>query len=104
MVTHGEAYAKLVRPLSNNPQSSLIVWITPPVLEVKLNSDGNCLNGHFGRGGKIRDHKGNFNIFAYSISLRDETSNTTEAEAMLFGLKWCTRNDFDMAIGETDSI
>lgn len=80
-----------------------VTWIKPPALKVKLNSDGSCLNGHCGGGGIIRDQQGNF-IVAYSISLGNGTSNTAEAEAMLFGLKWCAGNGLDMALLLTKCI
>jgi len=80
-----------------------VAWIKPPPFRVKLNSDGSCVEGQCGGGGIIRDQEGNF-IFAYTISLGARTSNIAEAEAMIFGLKWCDGKGFDMAMGETDSL
>ncbi|KAH0676898.1 hypothetical protein KY285_024699 [Solanum tuberosum] len=80
-----------------------ITWIKPPPLRVKLNSDGSCFNGQSGGGGVIRDQKGDF-IFAYSIPLSNGTSNTAEAETLLYGLQWCASKGIEMAIGETDSL
>ncbi|KAH0690823.1 hypothetical protein KY289_018181 [Solanum tuberosum] len=85
------------------PLNSILTWIKPPPLRVKLNSDGSCSNGQSGGGGIIRDQKGDF-IFAYSIPLGNGTSNTAEAEALLYGLQWCASKGIEMAIGETDSL
>lgn len=41
-------------------------WIRPPILFVKLNSDGSCIDGKCGVGGVIRDFGGKF-IMACSI-------------------------------------
>ncbi|KAH0709141.1 hypothetical protein KY284_010568 [Solanum tuberosum] len=62
-------------------------WIKPPLLFVKLNSDGRCRDGICGGGGVVRDSMGAL-IMAYSIPLGAGTSNWAEAKAMLFGLKW----------------
>lgn len=67
---------------------ALVRWIKPPLLFVKLNSDGRCRDGICGGGGVVRDSMGAL-IMAYSIPLGAGTSNWAEAKAMLFGLKWC---------------
>lgn len=51
----------------------------------------------------MRDHQGKF-VFAYSISMGQGTSNLAEAEAMLFGLKWCANKGIPTIIGETESM
>uniref|UniRef100_A0A3Q7IX10 RNase H type-1 domain-containing protein n=1 Tax=Solanum lycopersicum TaxID=4081 RepID=A0A3Q7IX10_SOLLC len=67
---------------------ALVRWIKPPLLFVKLNSDGRCRDGICGGGGVVRDSMGAL-IMAYSIPLGAGTSNWAEAKAMLFGLKCC---------------
>ncbi|XP_009766745.1 uncharacterized protein [Nicotiana sylvestris] len=78
-------------------------WLRPPAQIVKLNSDGSCSNEQCGGGGIIRNQEGKF-IMAYFIPLGEGTSNYAEAEALLFGLKWCVDKDLKMAIGESDSL
>nr|XP_009615317.1 uncharacterized protein LOC104108057 [Nicotiana tomentosiformis] len=80
-----------------------VKWIIPLAQIVKLNSDESCSNGKYGGGGIIRDQEGNF-ITAYSISLGVGTNNYAEAEALLFGLKWCADRGLKRAIGESDSL
>uniref|UniRef100_A0A3Q7JWC0 RNase H type-1 domain-containing protein n=1 Tax=Solanum lycopersicum TaxID=4081 RepID=A0A3Q7JWC0_SOLLC len=80
-----------------------ITWIIPPPLRVKLNSDGSCCNGQSRGEGIIRDQEGDF-IFAYSIPLGNGTSNTAEAETLLYGLQWCARKGLEIVIGETNSL
>lgn len=53
--------------------------------------------------GIIRDSYGN-TLFAYSIPLGPGTSNMAEANAMLFGLKWCVNRGASLVLGETDSM
>jgi len=82
---------------------ALVRWIKPPLLFVKLNSDGRCRDGICGGGGVVRDSMGAL-IMAYSIPLGDGTSNWAEAKAMLFGLKWCIERRYRLVIGETYSL
>ncbi|XP_070001998.1 uncharacterized protein [Nicotiana sylvestris] len=68
-------------------------WIKPPLLFVKLNSDGSCKDGICGGGGIVRNSMGTL-IMAYSIPLGAGTNNWAEAKAMLFGLKWCIKRRY----------
>ncbi|XP_070036476.1 uncharacterized protein [Nicotiana tomentosiformis] len=77
--------------------------IKPPILFVKLNSDGSCRNGECGGGGLVRDSLCKF-IMAYSISLGQCTSSWAEACAFLFGIKWCIEKRFNLIIGEINSM
>lgn len=81
----------------------MVTWIKPPLLSIKLNSDGSCINGNCGGGGVIRTCAGDL-IMAYSIPMGRCTSNSVEAGALLFGLKWCIDNGFNMIICEIDSL
>ncbi|OIT30842.1 hypothetical protein A4A49_27518 [Nicotiana attenuata] len=96
--TTGAAYTQI-----QQTSSITVRWLRPPAQIVKLNSDGSCTNGQCGGGGIIRNQEGKF-IMAYSIPLGEGTSNYAEAEALLFGLKWCADRDLKMAIGESDSL
>lgn len=74
---------------------TMVKWIKTPVLSVKLNSNGSCVEGKCGGEGIIRDYQG-FTIFAYSMQLGPGTSNIAEAAALLFGLKWCAHSRHDI--------
>ncbi|XP_070052273.1 uncharacterized protein [Nicotiana tomentosiformis] len=65
----------------------MVKWIKTPVLSVKLNSNGSCVEGKCGGEGIIRDYQG-FTIFAYSMQLGPGTSNIAEAAALLFAREW----------------
>ncbi|XP_075098808.1 uncharacterized protein LOC142175727 [Nicotiana tabacum] len=81
----------------------MVKWLKPPPVFMKLNSDGSCLDGNCGGGGIVRGSDGCL-IMAYSLPLGQGTSNTAEASALLYGLKWCINNGFNSIIGETDSL
>ncbi|OIT37319.1 putative ribonuclease h protein [Nicotiana attenuata] len=93
--------------LSNIPLDEVSIiavkWIKPPILFVKLNSDGSCVNGECGARGVIRDCIGNF-MMAFSKPLGQGTSNWAEACALLFGSNWCIQKGHNLIIGETDSL
>ncbi|XP_059292579.1 uncharacterized protein LOC132046049 [Lycium ferocissimum] len=83
--------------------SVAVKWIKPPLLFVKLNSDGSGVGSSSGGGGVVRDSMGNF-IMSFILPLGIGTSNTAEANAFLFGLKWCIDNGYNLIIAETDSL
>lgn len=74
-----------------------------PLLFVKMNNDGSCVNGMCGGGGVVRDNHGKV-LMAYSMPLGHGTSNWAEAVAFLFGLKWCIEQGHVLIIGKTDSL
>uniref|UniRef100_A0A3Q7EV87 RNase H type-1 domain-containing protein n=1 Tax=Solanum lycopersicum TaxID=4081 RepID=A0A3Q7EV87_SOLLC len=82
---------------------ALVRWIKPPLLFVKLHSDGRFRDGIFRGCGVVRDSMGAL-IIAYSIPLSARTNNWAEAKAMLFGLKWCIARRYRLVIGETYSL
>lgn len=43
-------------------------------------------------------------MFAYSLGLGPGTSNMAEAQALLYGLKWCVSKGYGRVWGETDSL
>jgi len=47
--------------------TTIVKWIKPPNMYVKLNSDGSCIQGGCGGGGLIRNSLGNL-VFAYCIN------------------------------------
>lgn len=66
---------------------TMVKWIKPPMLFVKLNTDGSCNNGACGGlGGVVRDDMGRF-IMAIILPLGQGTSNWAEAYSFLLGLK-----------------
>ncbi|XP_019231300.1 PREDICTED: uncharacterized protein LOC109212139 [Nicotiana attenuata] len=76
-------------------------WNKPPAFFVKLNSDGSCKNGLCGGGG-VMDNLGCL-IAAFTINLGPGTSNWTEAQSLLFGIKWCINNGLHCILVKTDS-
>ncbi|XP_070046145.1 uncharacterized protein [Nicotiana tomentosiformis] len=80
-----------------------VKWLKPPLLFIKLNSDGSCVNGNCGGGGVVRDNCGKM-FMAYAIPMSQGTSNLAEAETLLFGLKWCVQQGYGLIIGETYSL
>ncbi|XP_075085124.1 uncharacterized protein LOC142168347 [Nicotiana tabacum] len=81
----------------------MVKWLKPPPLIMKLNSDGSCLDGNC-RGGGIVRGSDRCIIMAYLLPLGPGTSNTAEASALLYGLKWCINYGFNSIIRETDSL
>ncbi|XP_060200551.1 uncharacterized protein LOC132628804 [Lycium barbarum] len=94
---------KLMEPKLVDTFSVAIKWIKPPLLFVKMNLDGSCVGSSSGGGGVVRDSMGNF-IMSFILPLGIGTSNTAEANAFLFGLKWCIDNGYNLIIAETDSL
>ncbi|XP_075076630.1 uncharacterized protein LOC142163259 [Nicotiana tabacum] len=41
---------------------------------------------------------------AYAIPMGQGTNNLAEAEALLFGLKWCVQQEYGLIIGKIDSL
>ncbi|XP_019233534.1 PREDICTED: uncharacterized protein LOC109214100 [Nicotiana attenuata] len=54
-------------------------------------------------GGAIRDSGGK-TLAANAIPMSQGTSNLAEAEALLFGLKWCVQQGYELIIGKIDSL
>ncbi|WMV07272.1 hypothetical protein MTR67_000657, partial [Solanum verrucosum] len=79
-----------------------VKWLKPSNNFVKINSDGSCKDGCCGGGGMIRDHRGHL-IFAYSLNLGHGTNNWAEAKALLYGVEWCVRNEYDYILAESGS-
>nr|XP_033510552.1 uncharacterized protein LOC117275368 [Nicotiana tomentosiformis] len=83
--------------------TSMVKWIKPHILFVKLNSDDSCRNGECGGGGVVRDKYGKiYNGLLHFLG--QGTSNWAEACAFLFGIKWCIEIMFNLIIGETNSM
>ncbi|KAK6780194.1 hypothetical protein RDI58_022378 [Solanum bulbocastanum] len=82
----------------------MVKWICPPAPLLKLNTDGSCIEGNYGGGGRVlRDSTGNV-LMALSLPLGTTTSNQAEVSALLFGLKWCIENVMNQIVAETDSL
>ncbi|XP_075084722.1 uncharacterized protein LOC142167977 [Nicotiana tabacum] len=94
---------KLLEHRFSETSTILVNWIKPPPLYVKLNTDGSCIHGTCGGGGVVRDALGRF-IMAFTMPLRQGTSNSAEASLFLFGLEWCIRMGYNLVIGETESM
>uniref|UniRef100_M1DFI8 RNase H family protein n=1 Tax=Solanum tuberosum TaxID=4113 RepID=M1DFI8_SOLTU len=86
----------------SNKRIVQVKWLNPSNSFVKINSDGSCKDGYCGGGGVIRDHRGHL-IFAYSLNLGHGTNNWAEAKALLYGVEWCVRNEYDYTLAESDS-
>lgn len=78
-------------------QTTIAKWIKPPILFVKLKSDGSCIGGHCSGGGVIRDGLGRF-IMAFSNPLGQGTSDWAEAWALMFGLTGALNNDIILSL------
>ncbi|WMV19692.1 hypothetical protein MTR67_013077 [Solanum verrucosum] len=98
-----EKFLKLMETNFVGTTSFPIKWIRPSSPFVKMNSDGTCVRNSSGGGGIVRDSNGNC-IMAFILPLGNGTSNTAEASAFLFGLKWCIDNGYNNITGETDSL
>lgn len=75
----------------------------PPLLSMKMNIDGSCIGESSGGGGVVRDSNGNC-IMAFILPLGNGSSNTAEARAFHFSLKWCIDNGNSLITTETDSL
>ncbi|KAK6782080.1 hypothetical protein RDI58_019876 [Solanum bulbocastanum] len=76
----------------------VVKWDKPKMPFFKLNTDGSMMqNSPAGAGGICRDSRRNI-IMAFSSSLGNNSSNTTEAKAALYGLKWCVQNGINNLI------
>ncbi|WMV32839.1 hypothetical protein MTR67_026224, partial [Solanum verrucosum] len=83
---------------------TLVQWIKPSDVWVKLNTDGSFLSnlGKIGVGGILRDSNGNL-LFAYSTPLGEGTNNQAEVEVAIFGISWCVHLNYHKVILEVDS-
>ncbi|KAK4729651.1 hypothetical protein R3W88_022639 [Solanum pinnatisectum] len=81
--------------------TTIVKWIKPPNMSVKLNNDGSCIQDRCD--GDDQKLIGNL-LFAYYINLGPGTSNIAEMAALLYGLKWCVNRGFSKIWIETDSM
>ncbi|WMV39129.1 hypothetical protein MTR67_032514 [Solanum verrucosum] len=98
-----ESLLKLMEIQLEDTIHTTVKWSRPSHHSMKLNMDGSCIGESSGRGGVVRDSNGNC-IMAFILPLGNGTSNTAEAKAFLFGLKWCIANGHIFTTVETDSL
>lgn len=71
----------------------------------KLNTNENYIhgNGKAGLEGTMSNDQGEI-IMAFSISAKCTSNNDAEAQAALFGVKWCIQNGYSCYIIELDYL
>ncbi|WMV58470.1 hypothetical protein MTR67_051855 [Solanum verrucosum] len=94
----------LIEKCFHETKVTLVLWMKPPDVWFKLNTDGSALDnpGSIGAGGILRNSKGNL-IFDYYVPLLHGTNNQEEVEAVVFGLSWCVQLNYQKAVLQVDS-
>ncbi|XP_019233381.1 PREDICTED: uncharacterized protein LOC109213985 [Nicotiana attenuata] len=84
---------------------SQVLWSTPNQGCIKVNTDGSYIreNNEAGIGGIVRNSNVDL-IMAFSRVVQCDNSNTAEALATEFGLKWCKLQGYTNFILELDSM
>ncbi|KAH0679898.1 hypothetical protein KY284_020983 [Solanum tuberosum] len=98
-----ESLLKLMEIQLEDTIHTKVKWSRPSNHSMKLNTDGSCMGESSGECGVVRDSNGNC-IMAFILPLGNRTSNTAEAKAFLFDLKWCIANGHIFTTVETDSL
>ena len=94
----------LLEKCTHHIKVTLMQWLKPPEIWVKLNTDGSVLSnpGKIWAGGILGDSNGRLN-FAFSVPLGDGTNNQAEVEAATFGIAWCVHLKYTKVILEVNS-
>ncbi|XP_075103837.1 uncharacterized protein LOC142178396 [Nicotiana tabacum] len=77
------------------PEAIIVAWRKPLQGSFKLNINGSYIheNGKACLGGTMRNDQGDF-IMAFSVQAKCSSNNDAEAQAALFGIKWCIQNGY----------
>ncbi|XP_071939022.1 uncharacterized protein [Coffea arabica] len=94
-VKFGKAKNKLI-------QLRAFSWVKPTGQAVKLNTDASVVSGRSSGGGVVRSGEGNL-VFAFYKEFGEQDVLSSEALALLEGLRYCQDNNLTGVIAEVDS-